>query len=288
MHNLGTAVSGFLIIGMLAFTASPAPLRTNAVPDVAPTIAFEVVSVKPTKTASDRETIESPPDSDGITIQNLTLQGIIEFAYNFHRSGLISGLPQWAKTQRYDLMAKVADQNVAAFHQLDQAQRRLMLQVLLAAKFQLKLHREQKEVPMYALVISKNGLKMKEATPGDGYPNGMRLQDGKPAGSGALMGPTGQGVQVSALVLMLSRLGLDREVMDKTGLTGKYDFSLRFAPEAGSIPVINGQPAAVSAEDAAQPSIFTALQEQLGLKLEPTKGFVEALVIDHIELPTED
>jgi uncharacterized protein (TIGR03435 family) len=87
---------------------------------------------------------------------------------------------------------------------------------------------------------------------------------------------------------MLSRLDLGREVVDKTGLTGKYDFTLRCAPTEAMRPVINGQMRPISEEDAELPSIFTALQEQLGLKLEPTKGQIEGLVVDHIERPSEN
>ena len=286
----GPAITIHKALFALLLIVIAAPISTaqmSAVPTSAPTPAFDVVSVKQTKMASDRETIESLPGGDGITIRNMTLQGIIDFAYDL-RPELVSGLPEWAKTQKYDLLAKVADADVAAFHKLNLEQRRAMLLALLADKFQLKTYRESKELPIYALVVSKNGVKMKEAVSGDKYTNGIKLQDGTLAGAGTLMGSTGQGVPVSALVLMLSRLGLDRVVVDRTGLTGTYDFSLRFAPERGSIPVINGQPAAISAEDAAKPSIFTALQEQLGLKLEPTKGLVEELVVDHIQLPSEN
>jgi uncharacterized protein (TIGR03435 family) len=102
------------------------------------------------------------------------------------------------------------------------------------------------------------------------------------------MGVTEQAAQMADLAVMLSRLGLGREVVDKTGLIGKYDFTLRFIPTEGSTPVINGQPATASPDDTAEPSIFTAVQEQLGLKLESTKGIVEGLVIDHVERSSEN
>jgi uncharacterized protein (TIGR03435 family) len=254
--------------------------------------AFDVVSVRPTQIAADGSAIESPPNGDGITMRNATMHEMIDYAYSFHHPELVSGLPEWAKTKNYDLVAKVADANLAAFRKLNQQQRRQMLQAVLAERFQLKVHREPKEVPIYALVVGKKGVKMKEATPGDQYTNGPKSEGGTPAGADTLTptakGISGQAVQMATLALMLSKLDLGREVVDRTGLTGRYDFTLRCAPTEAMRPVINGQMQPISEEDAALPSIFTALQEQLGLKLEPTKGLIEGLVIDHIEQPSEN
>jgi uncharacterized protein (TIGR03435 family) len=242
--------------------------------------AFDVVSIRPTQIAADGATIESPQNGDGITMRNITVHEMIDYAYSFHHPELVSGLPEWAKTKNYDLVAKVADANLAAFHTLNQEQRRQMLQAVLAGRFQLKIRREPKQVPIYALVVGKKGVKMKES------------QDGTSAGADTLIptakGLTGQAVKMATLALMLSRLDLGREVVDRTGLTGRYDFTLRCAPTEAMRPVINGQMQPVSEEDATLPSIFTALQEQLGLKLEPAKGQIEGLVVDHIEQPSEN
>jgi uncharacterized protein (TIGR03435 family) len=266
-----------LLIGLSASAQSP---------------AFDVVSVRPTQIAADGAAIESPSNGDGITMRNVTVQEMIDYAYSFHHPELVSGLPEWAKTKNYDLVAKVADANLAAFRKLDQEQRRQMLQAVLAERFQLKVHREPKALPIYALIVGKKGVKMKEATPGDQYASGPKSQDGTPAGAGALIptakGLTGQAVQMATLALMLSKLDLGREVVDRTGLTGRYDFTLRCAPTESMRPVINGEMQPVSEENAALPSIYTAVQEQLGLKLEPTKGMIEGLVIDHIEQPSEN
>jgi uncharacterized protein (TIGR03435 family) len=259
--------------------------------DSGPT-TFDVVSVRPTQIAADRTAIESPPNGDGITMRNVTVHEMIDYAYSFNHPELVSGLPEWAKTKNYDLVAKVAEANLAAFRKLNQQRRRQMLQAVLAERFQLKVHREPKEVPIYALVVGKKGAKMKEAAPADQYASGSKSEDGTPAGAGTLIptakGLTGQAVQMATFALMLSRLNLGREVVDRTGLTGRYDFTLRCAPTEAMRPVINGQMQPVSEEDAALPSIFTAVQEQLGLKLESTKGMIEGLVIDHIEQPSEN
>jgi uncharacterized protein (TIGR03435 family) len=248
-------------------------------------LAFDVVSIRPTKIASDRSVAAFTPGGDGLTIRNMTPQEIIEFAYSFHRSELVSGLPQWATTQKYDIDAKLAGEDIAAFRNLNQDQRRQMLQTVLANRFNLKLHHLPKQLPVFALVIAKGGAKLKQAVPGDTYSNGTRLQDGTPAGPGTLIGLTGQDVPIATLAQVLSRLDLGREVLDRTGLTGKYDFTLQCSPTYAMRPVINGQMQPLSAEEEALPDIFTALQEQLGLKLEPTRGTVDSLDVDHIETP---
>jgi len=259
-------------------------------------LAFDVVSVRLVKTPSDHASIQSPQNGDGITIENLDLEDIIDYAYSFERPNMVTGMPEWTQHENYNIVAKVADADLPAFRKLNQADRKLMLQALLADKFQLKAHRVPREISIYALVVDKNGPKiagLKPATPGDTYPNGPKYPNGRLAGPGTITpngmsGMTGQAAQMPALAVMLSRLGLGREVVDKTGLTGKYDFTLRFSPTDGSTPVINGQPAATSPDDATAPSIFTAVQEQLGLKLESTKGSVEGLVIDHVERPSQN
>jgi uncharacterized protein (TIGR03435 family) len=162
---------------------------------------FDVVSVRPTQIAADGAAIESPPNGDGITMRNVTVHEMIGYTYSFRHPELVSGLPEWAKTKNYDLVAKVADAGLPAFHKLNQEQRKQMLQTVLAERFQLKVHREPKQVPIYALVVGKKGAKMKEATPGDQYTSGSKSQDGTPAGAGTLIptakGLSGQAVQMS-------------------------------------------------------------------------------------------
>jgi uncharacterized protein (TIGR03435 family) len=272
--------------------SDPQGVAHAAEPSAKP-LAFDVVSVRLHKPAADHASIQSPQNGDGITIESLDLEDIIDYAYSFERPNMVTGMPVWTQRENYDIVAKVADADVAAFRKLNQADRKLMLQALLADKFQLKAHRAPREIPVYALVVDKNGPKMKHAAPGDTYANGPKYPNGRLAGAGTITptgmgGMTGQAAEMAALAVMLSRLGLGREVVDRTGLTGRYDFTLRFAPEVGSIPVINGQAAGVPAEDAALPSIFTAVQEQLGLRLESTKGTVEGLMIDHVERPSEN
>ncbi len=147
-------------------------------------------------------------------------------------------------------------------------QRRLMLRALLADRFKLKVHQETKILPLYQLVIAKGGPKLKESHASKTTTNGI----------GRL---TAQRMTMASLTRILTVV-TDRLVVDKTGLTAEYDFDLRWTPDdlqesAGEIP-----------EAVSGPSIFTALKEQLGLKLQPAKGPVDILVIDHIERPSEN
>jgi len=174
---------------------------------------------------------------------------------------------------------------------------RLRVQSLLADRFKLLVRDETKEIPVYALVIAKNGPKLREAKPGDTYPNGIKGPDGRShpgmwwVEGGKL---TGQALPMASLVMILSQscqLELGRTVLDQTGLKGKYDIALKWTPDQSSAGMFMGtagvKPGAESAPpDSSGPSLFTAIQEQLGLKLESTKGPTEAIVIDHIERPT--
>ena len=168
--------------------------------------------------------------------------------------------------------------------------RQRMLQTLLAERFKLTVQTESKELPVYELVIAKSGLKIQEAKPGDTYADGIKGGNGKGLGGDLMVGfgSTGnvraQGIEIGTFVQGLTRY-LKRPVVDKTGLTGRYDFTLHYAPEAraqapSSGAVDNG------ALDPAGPSLFTAIQEQLGLKLEAKKDPLAIIVIEHVERPS--
>jgi uncharacterized protein (TIGR03435 family) len=159
-----------------------------------------------------------------------------------------------------------------------------MLQAILADRFKLKVHRESKELSLYALVIAKGGFKLKDADPNNTYPNGIKGPDGGTR-SGMMMmrsdSITGRGITIAALASQLS-WQVHRIVKDKTELKGRYDVSLQLTPDdiADAGKDVAGE--------SAKPSLFTALQEQLGLRLEPTKGPVDTVVIDHVEMPSEN
>jgi uncharacterized protein (TIGR03435 family) len=243
---------------------------------------FEVVSVRQS-TLTSKVGVKILPN--GYSSTNLPLKAIISNAYGI-RQELISGAPGWTESTSYDVEAREDDLTAARLQKLSDAQRteeiRLMLQAVLADRFHLKLTHVVKEMPIYALVIAKGGPKLNQADPDNLYTNGIKGPAGV-AGTGSILTGSGQvigqGVSLSMLATNLS-YQFDRTVVDKTGLTGKYDFTLKWAPEQSS-GLANGAP-----PDASGPSIFTAIQEQLGLKLESTKGPTESLIVDHIERPS--
>jgi uncharacterized protein (TIGR03435 family) len=210
--------------------------------------SFEVASIKPNTSENGRSSMRPGPTE--LYLENTSLRKCIALAYNVSedRDNAISA-PDWLNFERYDIAAKFP-----AGTPLDQV--RAMLQNLLADRFKLRLHRESKEVAMYALVTAKNGPKLAESAAGTQGSIGMS--------QGHL---SGKGVPVAALADRLSGpvFQLGRPVVDRTGISGLYDFTLDWG------------------SDDSTPSLFTALQEQLGLRLEAQKGSVEVLVVDSME-----
>ena len=251
------------------------------------TLSFDVVSIKPDKSETGPFTIGFPADGDGLAITNIPLEYIIQFAYDFERGDLVSGMPDWAKSERYDIQTKVADVDLTTWRELSDTDRRVMVQAILADRFKLKVRREPKDLPIYELVVAKTGAKVKESKPGDPKevkgPDGSVIRGMLHTGQGQF---TAQDESMADLALNLSDYA-DRQVIDKTGLTGRYDFTLQFTPEPGHGPEYRGAAgrALNASPDSSGPSVYTAVQEQLGLKLEPGKSPVEGLVIDHVERP---
>ena len=173
---------------------------------------------------------------------------------------------------------------------------RILPQSLLADRFKLRVSITTSELPVYALVIAKNGPKLHEADPGDAYINGTKGPEGVGPQGHMSIGSNHFTYQDVSTAVVAERLSLHfgRTVLDQTGLKGKYDFSLHWAYDQNQGAKFNGQEGgnpgidkAPSAE-ASGPSIFTALQEQLGLELKSIKAPVETIVIDHIERPSEN
>jgi uncharacterized protein (TIGR03435 family) len=266
--------------------AFPSPYGTEArAQDAAsPLPALEVASIKEDKSAASVVGLEFRPD--GLAATNVSLAYLIEQAYRVDENRII-GISGPLDSKRYDIEAKVDSSEAPRLKDLTPKQRLRILQPLLADRFQLKLHYETRERPVYALVIAKNGPKLHDAKAGDTYSDGGKTPEGYGAPGLVLMQRdqiTFQRVPISGLTSMLAqRLG--RNVIDKTGLTGKYDFTMQWPREDDPGPVFNnGQQE--NAAESAQASIFTIIQEQLGLKLESRKAPVEVLVVDHVEAPS--
>ena len=282
-------LTGKLLLAAVAVSVVAAPIlfgllsgpQLNAQSEQpAPALTYEVVSIKPVKTSRQQGGMRSTPD--GLMLMSVALSTVIAGAYGV-RMDRISGVPAWLRSDPYDLQAKMDDATLAAFQKLPEKEQRLerfrMLQPVLEDRLKLKVHRETKIVRTYDLVIAKGGFKLKEADPNNTYENGIKVPEGAPR-AGMMQLQSGKlRAQTITIARFAGQLGLlvDGPVADKTGLTGNYDFTLEWAPTTGS-----------AASEDSGPSIFTAVQEQLGLKLEPTKGPVDALVIDHVEKPTEN
>lgn len=239
---------------------------------------FDAVSIKPNTSVGTSTVLRS--GANGFSATNYTLQKLIRVAYGVE-DDQISGGPNWLNSLRYDVEARTDSSAVNELRKLSPNQRKAvvdsMLQALLTDRFRLILRHETREVPVLALVIADGGLKLQRAIPGDTYPEGIKGKDDRPAGAGTISEQpgrlVGQGIPISKLVEILSdEYHLSRTVLDKTGLTDNYDFTLQWTP----------------GESQGESAIFTAIQEQLGLKLEPQKGSREILVIDDAEKPLED
>jgi len=249
---------------------------------------FDVVSIRPHNPENHNGWIMFK--SDGYSATAVSIRSLIMTAYNLKMDNLVSGISGPVAGAQFDVEAKLDPDTVEAFKKLTEdekwAQRRLMLQELLANRFNLKIHHEKKEVPIYQLVIAKGGFKLKDADPNNTYANGIKGPDGI-SHAGMMMISAGaliaQGIPMLSLAANLGGQ-LHRIVEDKTGLTGKYDVTLHWAKS----DLLNESPDVPTAAEDSGPSIFTALQEQLGLKLESAKEPVDAIVVDHIEMPSEN
>jgi uncharacterized protein (TIGR03435 family) len=238
--------------------------------------AFEVASVKPSDPA---QTIAIRRSGYRISTSNTSLQMLITWAYDVH-SDRLYGKPKWLDAVRYDIVANAPQESKPVARAPSQVSRlQQMMQVLLAERFKLLIHRETRELRMYAMVVAKSGSKIRLTEAGDN----MGQNPFSMPGRGRLIGTK---VSTEMLAKALSDQ-LGHSVQDQTGLKGVFDFTLEWEPDAESIGA-DGAPAP-SADVRTGASLITAIQEQLGLKLEARKGPVEVLVIDHIEsTPTEN
>jgi uncharacterized protein (TIGR03435 family) len=250
------------------------------------TPAYDAVAINLNGSGSGSYTLST--HSDSLLATNITLRALLVQAYAVHAE-FIEGLPSWALAARFDINAKVVDYDPATSKDLTREQRRAMVAALLADRFHLKAHMEQRTQPIYDLVVAKGGPKFVTSTPlttieAVSAPSTTALDPGRMARGGLGFNITGAGMELNGTAVRLGSLTnllteqLDRNVVDKTGLIGEYDLHMKWTSENPQQP-----PA-----DDAPPTLFTAIQEQLGLKLQPGKGPVDTLVVDHVEQPTEN
>lgn len=239
--------------------------------------SFEVATIKPT-----------PPDWKGgryirmqsahqLEARNHALKTLIAAAYDVSPLA-ISGVPDWNEADHYDILAKTPGEKRPSLNE-----QMAMLRTLLTERFQLRFHRETKEMPVYALSVGKGGQKLKATT---------TAEDATPEGPPPLVfviRPDGvslpaRDATMGEFASVLQRAAMNRPVIDQTGLTGRYDFDLNWLPDETQFGGLGLKPN----PDRPVPDLYAALQQQLGLKLEATRGPVNTFIVDHAEKPSEN
>lgn len=251
----------------------PSPMKSMS-PDADPT--FEVATIKPNDSGAANIEMRRFGVDDFAT-KNSSLVDLITFAYDV-QARQISGGPEWMSHDRYDIQAKPDIEGVP-----NSAQKRSLVRKLLADRFKLAFHEDKKVMSAYVLTVVKTGSKLKQT---EFVGPGMSF--------GFMPGPNGVTIPVRNVTMsefsgVLQSMVLDRPVVNSTWLTGKYDLAVTFMPDDfqfnGNPPMMKGQAPKPDAAEAA-PSLFEAIQQQLGLKLEAKKAAVDVIAIDHLEKPS--
>jgi uncharacterized protein (TIGR03435 family) len=259
----------FLVV-LVVMMGSVVRSQTSATSQGAPA-AFDVATIKPTPPDAKAGRYITMQGTNRFVVKYYTLKLMIAAAYNLSPK-VISGGPEWVESDHFDIVALAPGETRPT-----QPEQMAMLRTLLSDRFKLTFHREEKEFSIYELEVAKGGPKLKESTAAATdppqlistvYPDHVHM----PA----------RNATMSDLTYLLQRALLDRPVVDKTGLTGRYDFDLDWAADetqfGGEIPT--------PSSDAQAPPFFTAIQQQIGLRLEATRGNVQAFVIDQAEPPS--
>ena len=253
--------------------------------------SFEVASIKVNKIGNEQSVSQNPQPGGRVTLTNRTLRWLVQFAYSpfespLHDFQIVRG-PDWADDDRFDIAAKMPGDPTPGVETANLA--RVMLQTLLAERFQLKVRTESREFPVYALVVMRPdgklgpGLRLRaDSCEGVVRPRSPEFKEPDLKGDtplcGLLRGGRGtlnyRGVSISALLRSSALGGVDRIVVDQTGLQGIFDIDLAWAVDA--------------AASSGAPSIFTAVQEQLGLRLQPARAPMKVFVIEGAQRPSPD
>lgn len=248
---------------------APPPKIPPMPADAHPT--FEVATIKPTKPGEQRTFLIVRGTQ--FQVVNFSLAGLVKFAYDMQDKQIVGG-PDWMNTEKFDIDGKPDVPGTPNGQQLKE-----MVQKLLADRFALKFHKDQRDMSAYVLTVGKDGPKMKQNT---SNPNGLPGLFFGPIGTLHVMNATMQ----NFTSLMQSAV-LDRPVVDHTKLDGRWDFTLRWTPDESQFAGMGVKVPAPAADDAnAAPPLFTAIQEQLDLKLEAQKTQVPVLVIDQVDHPS--
>jgi uncharacterized protein (TIGR03435 family) len=246
----------------------PPPVRMsgNANP------GFEVATIKPSEPGRPGK-LFTVKGQNVVTV-NTTLNDLITMAYDIHVRQ-ITGAPTWLESDKYDLEIKP---DVPG--QPNVKQMKIIIQKLLADRFQLKFHRDKQELAVYAITVAKTGAKLTKSEADPNSLPGLFFGKGSPGLNFNVRNAT-----LAEVASVLQGSVLDKPVVDQTGLTEKYDFTLKFTPDAGQMAGFGPQPPAADNLDA-PPDIFAAFQQQLGLRLSSTRAPADVLVVDHVEKPS--
>jgi uncharacterized protein (TIGR03435 family) len=276
----------FAMMGAVAAAQAPQAAARLMHPAQAPMPAFEVATIKPNNAALNGPRFQLSPT--GFNAIHASLEQLLQFAYVMKSGDQIVDAPKWSSSEFFDVEAKDSEGDVEAAKLIPMTEQmnnlRVRVQSLLADRFQLKAHFETRELPVYALVVAKGGIKMKEVVPDPAPAPGTPPQPGahipqlRPTGPGQITATAWPIGEMTVWLSHFNEVG-NRIVVDETALKGNYDWMLNGVSQQYPEPTyLNGAPVDAN-------SIFTILPEQLGLKLVPDKAPVEVLVIDHVEEP---
>jgi uncharacterized protein (TIGR03435 family) len=223
---------------------------------------------------------------DGFSAAGVPLRELIQEAYGLYGDDRFTGEAPWVDTELFAVEAKIDDAAVKSFADVSLQQRRLMLQALLKDRFGVVVHRAKVERPVYELVIAKGGSKLQASKPEETSGSEIKGRRGFVKGlNRGLM--TVEGFSMDDLAELLENDSLvDRPVVNRTALAGYFDFSFHWIPADRASETGDGQRGSVPADPGTSSTIFTEIQKQLGLRLQPSKGLVDILVVDHAEAPT--
>jgi len=294
-RTIRTMIAAVVLVPMIALQTSAQQNDSGSVSTLIHSAKFEVVSIHPDDPDGHQTRIEMTPNGRFVA-NGITIKRLVCMAYGIQDFQLVGG-PAWISSERFAIQAKTEGQVEQELPKLSDDERLLvgkqMVQAMLADRLNLKMRPESKEMSTLGMVVAKNGANLHEAKPGDEYPNGLKEGDGKGhAGMMRFNGHqlTAQGVKLDNLATFLSEQ-LHQIVQNKSGLDGKYDFKLEWSQETDH-PMGPGQTSGEAgnalADENSSPSIFTAIQEQLGLRLEPQKSAVAVYLVETIERPTEN
>ena len=238
--------------------SKPETMARDAAPD------WEVATVKPSD-PNDRNGQHIRLHGSHVMLLDHTVEDILLIGYGVQKSQIV-GEPDWVKTEKWDVDGIPDAVGTPSLKQLQG-----LMQKILLERFGLKLHHEQRELPVFALTVAKGGPRL---TPDTSDPNGLMDQQNSNANGRDVESLTNASMPELAMILQFR---VDRPVVDQTGLKGRYDLKLQWTTDEAQTP-----------QPDAPPGLFTAIQEQIGLKLEPVKAPDDVLVIDHIERPSEN